>query len=175
MQGQQRSVVRLSSVVAGAIIGAIVAAIIAGVVLVVTLRDNTPLLTRAAYDDARRRWESNGPPSYNLDLQLTGREPGAIHVEVRSGEVTAMTRDGVAPQQRRTWEYWSVDSQFDLIEQELDKATDPAKGFDAPPGSRVVQRAVFDPRYGYPTQYHRTVMGTPLEIRWEITRFEPVP
>ena len=32
---------------------------------------------------------------------LEGQRPGPVHVEVRDGEVTHMTRDGVEPRQRR--------------------------------------------------------------------------
>ena len=51
--------------------------------------------------------------SYNIDLKLGGKTPGTVHVEVRNHEVTAMTRDGVTPSQRRTWDYWSVPEQFE--------------------------------------------------------------
>ena len=100
---------------------------------------------------------------------LTGKDKG------RGGQVTNMTRDGIAPKRRGTWDYWSVDAQLEIIGEELRKAHDPEKGFQAPPGSQVVQRAEFDERLGYPRDYHRIVLGASLEIRWQITHFEALP
>jgi hypothetical protein len=136
-------------------------------------RDSLPSLTRAAYESAARRWEAKGPASYTLDLTLQGRQPSQIHIEVHRGEVTAMTRDGVEPRQRRTWDYWSVPGQFDTIDRELEMAADPQSTFRASAGA-VVQQAEFDPTYGYPRRYRRIVLGNDLEIEWQVTRFEPL-
>ncbi len=143
------------------------------VVIQAIFRDPTPELTVAEYDAAVRLWDARGPASYDLDLDLRGNRPGKIHLEVRRGKIIHMTRDGVEPRQKRTWEYWSVPGQLDTIGQELDKAVDPAQGFQAPAGSHMVQRAVFDPRYGYPLRYHRIILGSNLEIGWQVTRFVP--
>ncbi len=132
-------------------------------------------LTSAQYRAAAARWDAHGPASYNLDLELSGRRPGKIHVEVRSDEVTRMTRDGVQPKQRRTWYYWSVPGQFDTIEQELEMAKDPAVSYGAPGAAQVALWAQFDPRYGYPRQFDRIVLGADLEIHWKVTRFEALP
>ncbi len=134
-------------------------------------RGATPTLTDAALTAAEVRWETAGPPSYDLDLVIEGRQPGDVHIEVRSGVVTAMTRDGRTPSQRRTWDYWTVPNQFATIRQDCASAQNPAGGFGAPPGSRVLQRARFDAEYGYPLRYERTVLGTPLDVRWHITTF----
>ena len=103
-----------------------------------------PRLTRAAYDEANRLWDEHGPKNYNLDIEVTGNRPGKIHVEVRDGQAVHMLRDGVEPQQRRTWYYWTVPGMLDTIGQELDKVDDPEKGFGAPAGSQVILRAKFD-------------------------------
>jgi hypothetical protein len=132
-------------------------------------------LTEAGYEAALERWKANGPTSYDLDLVLGGNQTGDIHVEVRDGQVTRMTRNGVAPERRAAWDYWSVDSQFQIIGDEMDMARDPKRGFAAPPGSRVIQRADFDPELGYPREYQRTVLGTRLDIHWKIAHFESVP
>jgi hypothetical protein len=135
-------------------------------------RDTAPRLTETDYDAAVKRWEVRGPKSYNLDLELFGNRPGPVHVEVRDGSVTHMTRDGVEPKRKPTWEYWTVPGQLDTIGQELEKAADPVVGFHAPAGSRVVQRARFDLQYGYPVEYQRIILGSELELRWRVTRFE---
>ncbi len=130
-----------------------------------------PPLTRAMFDEAHRKWRDAGILDYDLDIEIQGRQPGVVHLEVRGGEPTAMTRDGRTPSQRRTWDAWTVENQLSMIHDELDGAGDAAKTFGAPPGSRVVQRARFDPELGYPLDYQRAVLGTPLEVEWRTIKF----
>jgi Family of unknown function (DUF6174) len=150
------------------------AAILAVLVYAVATRDAPPRLTEEAYLAAVKRWDAHGPASYDLDLELAGNRPGKIHVEVRDGQVVHMTRDGVEPGQERTWYYWSVPGQFDTIAQELEMARDPVASFKSPRATQMVIWAEFDPRYGYPLKYDRTVLGTDYEIHWKVTRFEPI-
>ncbi|HEX3872321.1 MAG TPA: DUF6174 domain-containing protein [Pirellulales bacterium] len=141
---------------------------------VIILRWNapsTPSLTAKALSEAAQRWHDAGIKNYDVDVEILGRQPGRVHLEVRNGEPTAMTRDGRTPSQRRTWDAWTVDNQLGMIRDEFDAAGDPARGFGAPPGSRVVQRARFDPELGYPLDYQRAVFGTPLEVEWRVVNF----
>lgn len=137
--------------------------------------DRVPRLSEADYEAAVARWEAHGPANYNLDLELAGNRPGKIHVEVRDGQVEHMTRDGVEPKQKRTWDYWSVPGQLDTIGEELEMARSPAASFDSPQATGMVMWAEFDPKYGYPARYDRVVLGTDFEIHWKVTRFEPLP
>lgn len=155
----------------GAVWGSLATLVVTAAVLVFVFRARTPLLTEAALQAARQRWSRHGPDSYELDLEIHGRQPGRVHLEVANGRVIKMTRDGVTPRRKITWEAWTVPGQFDTIELELSKAADPARGFGAPAGSQLVQRAEFDPRWGYPRLYQRMIMGTALEIDWTVTRF----
>jgi hypothetical protein len=164
---------RPAALILGTTLGAL--AVVAGLLVNSYLnRDRTPLLTRAAYETAAERWDEHGPASYALDLELTGNRPGKIHVEVRDGQPVQMIRDGVQPKQQRTWYYWTVPGQMDMIAEELDMAEDPAAAFDSPQASQMIIRAEFDPKYGYPRQYDRVVLGTDFEIHWKVTRFEPL-
>jgi hypothetical protein len=138
-------------------------------------RESTPVLTRQRLAEAQRRWASHGPSSYELDLVLGGSQTGAIHVAVRNGEVVEMTRDGRAPRQRRTWDYWSVPNQFAMLSQDLESAQSPERVFGVRSPGQVLLRAEFDPRYGYPAFYQRTVLGGTNHIEWRITRFEALP
>ncbi|MGD9721797.1 MAG: DUF6174 domain-containing protein [Pirellulales bacterium] len=147
-----------------------------GVAVLVSLaiaRRPTPL-TRAAYEAAAQRWDENGPASYDLDVELGGKRPGKVHVEVRDGEVTRMTRDGVQPSQRRTWYYWSVPGQLDTIEQELEMAETPRESYGSPKAAGVALWAEFDPRYGYPRRFDRIVLGADEEVHWNVTGFRPL-
>lgn len=163
---------RPAALIVGTTLGAL--AVVAGLLVNAYLsRGRTPLLTRAAYEAAADRWDEHGPASYTLDLELTGNRPGKIHVEVRDGQPVRMIRDGVEPRQQRTWYYWTVPGQMDMIAEELDMAENPAASFNSPQASQMIIRAQFDPKYGYPRQYDRMVLGTDFEIHWKVTRFEP--
>jgi hypothetical protein len=136
------------------------------------LRDTTPELTAATLATAEQSWTVHGPASYDLDVQISGIRSGEVHLEVRNGKVTSMTRDGRSPAQHRTWDAWTVPNQFEMLQTELDAAADPTHGFGAPQGTQVVQRASFDPRLGYPLVYERFVLGQPqLDLAWRVTRF----
>lgn len=164
---------RPAALIVGTLLGAM--AVAAGLFTYALLnRNTTPLLTRADYEAAADRWNASGPTDYNLDLVLSGNRPGKIHVEVRNGHATKMERDGVVPSQERTWYYWTVPGMMDTIAEELEMAESPAKSFNASGASEVIQRAEFDPEYGYPRKYDRVVLGADFEIHWEVTRFEPL-
>jgi hypothetical protein len=160
----------------GLFAGLVLGAMLASAIFIYVNRTSTiPPLLDSDFQAAMARWEKNGPPSYNLDLTLTVDKPEPIHVEVRAGQVTRMTRDGRQPSQKRTWDAWSVPGQFDTIERELEMARDPATGFGVR-GGRGVLRAQFDQRLGYPRRYWRIVLGAPrdLQLQWTIDRFETV-
>jgi hypothetical protein len=164
---------RPAALIMGTLLGAM--AVAAGLLTYAFLnRNTTPLLTRAEYEAAADRWNANAPASYNLDLVLSGNRPGKIHVEVRDGQATKMERDGVVPIQERTWYYWTVPGMMDTIAEELEMAESPAESFNASGASEVIQRAEFDPKYGYPRKYDRVVLGADYETHWEITKFEPL-
>ena len=152
------------------------AGVLCGIALLaVTLlaRNRLPPLTAAELDQAERCWQTAGVENYDMDIKVSGRQPGSFHVEVRQGEPAALTRNGVAPR-RGMWDVWTAPGLFDTLRQELDLAADPAGPFGSQPGSQVVQRVKFDERYGFPRKYQRIVMGTPLEIAWEVQRFRPL-
>jgi len=137
-------------------------------------KDDTVPLTAENLEQAQRLWQARGPRSYDLDLAIGGIRAGTVHVEVRQGQVTAMSRDGHSPSQRRTWDAWTVPGQFDTLETELADMAHPERGFAAPPGAQVVERVRFDPELGFPRRYVRWVLGTNLEVEWSTTRFQRV-
>jgi hypothetical protein len=132
-----------------------------------------PPLSRGALDAALVRWRRQGPPSYDLDVTISGRQSGKFHLEVRDGKVTVCTRDGIPPRPH-TWETWTVEGQFDTLERELEGAADPQKVYGAPPGAEARQLALFDADLGYPLRYERHVLGADLGIAWRVTHFAAV-
>ncbi len=153
----------------------VVATLIIGVCTIfLMLRDTTPELTNAALEAAIERWEAGGPTSYNMDLAIGGARPGKVHVEVRDGQVTAFTRNGQTPKRRQTWVVWTVPGQFDTIDREQELAADPSGEMGLPLDTRLLLRAEFHPRWGYPVRYRRLVLGSGPVVTWEITQFEAV-
>lgn len=144
-------------------------------VFLLRARNKLPELTAERLDEAYARWQRARPASYTMDLRLSGTLPGDVHVQVQNGKVIVFERDGHTPRQRRTWDVWSVDGQFDTLYDELDLATDPVAIMQAPQGTQLLLRATFDPRWGYPVRYHRLVLGEAPEVYWEVTRFEVDP
>jgi hypothetical protein len=164
---------RRRSLAGGLLVGLAISLVITVVVTLLRERGTAPRLSEADYEAALERWDENGPQDYDLDVELLGNRSGKIHVEVRGGEVVHMTRDGVEPSQKRTWDVWSVPGQLDTIGQEIEMARDPAKSYSLRRGTEVVMWAEFDPFYGYPRRFDRVVMGADLEVHWQ-TRFTPL-
>ncbi|HEY4311923.1 MAG TPA: DUF6174 domain-containing protein [Pirellulales bacterium] len=165
--------VRASAMVLGAACGIGIVLAIIVVTLVLKRGPSVPEITRADLDVAEQKWKANGPAGYDMDITIGGRQPGVVHIEVRAGTVTKMTRDGVTPSQSRTWEYWTVPEQFETIRQDFD-SSETAGGFGAAPGSQTILKAEFDSHYGYPRRYQRFVLGTDLAVEWDVTHFAPV-
>lgn len=144
---------------------------IAGVVLALQyfVVERIPDLTDAQLELARKLWQSHGPASYDLNVELRGAQPGSVQIEVRDRVVTATTRDGRTPPQW-TWDTWSVPGMFETLTQDLQIAEDPEKEIQAAPGTQWRLRCEFDSELGFPRRYHRMVTGGP-EVYWRVTQF----
>jgi hypothetical protein len=148
----------------------LVAAVLLALELFVARR--LPELTLARLEAARELWERSRPQGYDLDLEILGERPGPVHVEVRGGEVTEVTINGRAPS-AHTRHTWTVDGQFNTLEQELLLAEDPVHQMQAKAGTSLRLRCDFDPQYGYPREYQRTVSGGGPDVYWRVTSFAP--
>jgi hypothetical protein len=155
------------------ILGAFVL-IIGGVLLLLQMfvARRLPEMTDARFEAAQSLWENNGPKSYDMDINITGAQPGKVHIEVRDATPTAMTRDGRAPEER-TWETWTVPGMFKMLVDEFALKEDPTHKGQGPPGAEVWLRSEFDPQFGYPRTYQRIFTGGGPQIEWHVTRFEP--
>ncbi len=151
------------------------AALLGVVLLIVTLlvRGRMSPLTADELEQAELRWQAARLHDYDIEVHVTGLQPGIYHVEVRGGEPAMASLNGFVPRPG-VWDVWTVPGMFDTLQQELDHAANPAGPFGSPPGTQVVERATFDDRYGFPKKYHRIVMGTPLEMSWEVVHFRPL-
>ncbi len=165
---------RTSAVAWAATLGALLGLGVTLALLILFFRGSIPPLTQEALEAAEKNWQSSGPASYNLELELVGTQAGKIRVEVRDREVTRMVRNGYEPSHKRTWYYWSVPGQFETIEIDFEAAKNPEQGFGVAPGTQAVLRAEFDERFGYPKFYQRILLGTPIHVEWKTTLFEAV-
>lgn len=167
------AVLRLRAAALGAFAGVLLTVVVGLTVLFLWKRDRTPEMTQGALDAAMAKWSKSAVKNYDLDVEIDGLRKGAVHLEVRNGEVTAMTRDGFTPKDRRLWDVWAIEGQFDMIQEELDKEND-ATQFGAPAGSTIIRKGEFDSAFGYPIVYHRQVLGGGPEVAWRNVRFQPV-
>ncbi len=156
---------------------------IGAVVLAVARREPLPKFGFDELNAATQRWAAHGPADYDMDLELTGINPGTAHVEVRGGRVTDMTLNG-RPTKPHIWDNWSVPGLFAIIQRDLESCLVPKSGTPGADASGSPQGAgasgsqpvyphgLFDPHYGYPAQYHR-ITPTGADAQWRVTKFQP--
>ncbi len=157
---------RLRNYALGIVIGTVIAIVGLIAIVVGSRGKELPAISFESLDAAVGRWKENGPADYDLDVELSGINPGVAHVEVRHGEVTAMTHNSHATKPH-TWDEWSIPGLFGVIRRDLEVCM--AKGPNASPDAPI-PRGVFDPKLGYPVQYHR-VTPTGADAKWRITNF----
>ncbi len=135
-------------------------------------RESEPRLTRSEVEAALARWKSEGVDTYGMEIDFySSTQPVTFKVEVEKGEVVQLTRNDTPVAQRSTWAAWSVNGQFEKIQEDLEKQENDA--FNVKQGVDVQLYASFDPRYGYPMRYQRLARGNPDNYRWEVKRFTP--
>ena len=134
------------------------------------LREPSETLTTDRLDEARRRWQQEGPVSYVLEVETKGAVGATHRIVVREGEVVEMTTGG-RDASRSAWEYWSVEGLFDFLATELANASDPRQAYGSGV-SEVILRARFDPDMGFPSHFLRHVLGRQQSIEWNVIGFE---
>jgi hypothetical protein len=162
---------RLRSVMLGVVIGSAIG-LVGTIGLVVFMnRGQLPIMRPADLDAAEGRWTQRGPASYIMDLEGSFDIKGNMHVEVRNGEVTAMSLDG-RPSAPRLRNLWSVRGLFDFIWTDAKRNAEAANHAGGPLPEPVLQQAQFDPEFGLPRGYQRTELSTGQSGGWRIVKFE---
>jgi hypothetical protein len=134
--------------------------------------DPLPEISPADFYAARDRWQKNGPASYDIEVRVTGSR-GALHrVEVREGQAIAAWINGRPHSQQRTYSTWSVPGMFGTIGRDIDHLERRAAGKADQSTPRLTLRAEFDAQTGYPARYRRIEWGSPVEVSWEVVKFE---
>lgn len=127
---------------------------------------------------AERTWKAAGIKDYNLEWTTSGIRENRYRVFVRDGQVRAVYL--VQPDGREVVakpgepQAFGVEGLFRTIEEELDMALSDAP-FGQPKGTRVVLRFTPDPRLGYPSEFHRDVVGGPRGLAIHVVAFNPKP
>ncbi len=149
------------------------ALIVGGVLLFLQLfvARRLPEMTEARFEAAQALWEKNKIISYDMNVRITGAQPGLVSIEVRDGKPTAMTRDDIAPPER-TWDTWTVPGMFQTLVEEFAFKDDPTHKGQGAPGAEVWLRCEFDSQYGYPRTYQRLMTGGGPQVEWHVTKFE---
>jgi hypothetical protein len=153
-------------------IGCVVLGVVGGLLVYVllSLRSHPPAMTEADLDGAIARWKTHGPSSYEMTVEVSGRQNGMLHVVVKDGRPESVERNGVATPER-TWKYWTVEGMFGTIRTDLEGLDQPERAFGEKDLSQLVQEAEFDTELGYPRRYRRAVLSTGEFIEWEVTEF----
>jgi hypothetical protein len=130
-----------------------------------------PALTPAALSDAEQRWKANAPAAYRLSLEMSGDrvETGLFEVEVRSGSIVSLRRNGMIVRAAEGQDY-TMEGLFRMLAQELSLAEKPAM-LGAPPGYSVYPTARFDDASGRLIRYRRTVGGASNSIEVKVLEF----
>jgi len=165
---------RVRAVTTAAIAGAGFGLIIVLTIVSLRNRDRLPELTPDGFYAAQRLWSEAGPSSYDVTVEVLGRQAATYHVEVREKQVRLATRNGSPLKQQRTLGTWSVPGMFGTMQSDVDNLESHLAGTADATTPQVRLHARFDPQFGYPARYHRTELSrwkANQEVSWEVTSF----
>ncbi len=134
--------------------------------------DGLAPLTPNEFYAARERWRAVEPPDYDIEIVVRGSQPATYAVQVRNGQAETALRNGKPLNQRRTFGTWSVPGMFSTVERDVEAVQRRDQSEADPNLPRLTLRAEFDPEFSYPACYRRIEWGSPVEVSWEVTRFE---
>jgi hypothetical protein len=126
---------------------------------------------------AKRLWAEKELRNYNLEWTSRGARQEHYAVYVREGEVRSVRSVDPAGAEFELHpadpSYFGINGLFRVIEEELAQALDD-RPFGMPKGTRLLQKWIPDPDYGFPRQYRRDVMGAIKGLAIDVILFQPV-
>ncbi|QDU27692.1 hypothetical protein ETAA8_27810 [Anatilimnocola aggregata] len=134
--------------------------------------DPTPEVTPADYHAAKEKWKANAVENYDLEVQISGTQGATYRVQVREGQAIAAWRNDLPLRQQRTFSTWSVPGMFGTMSRDIEVLEKHATGKADALTPRLTLRAEFDAKYGYPARYRRIEWGSPVQMVWQVTKFE---
>jgi len=153
-------------------VGLFVGAVATFLVVRARIADPLPELKPADFHAARERWEKNELPDYDIEVKVTGTQGATYRVQVRNGKAIAAWRNDLPLRQERTFSTWSVRGMFGTIGRDVDHVERRTAGRAEANTPRLTLRGEFDARAGYPARYRRIEWGSPVEVSWQVTKFE---
>lgn len=154
--------------------GALVGVVATLLVLRNSVADPLPELRPADFYAAREKWDKNELPNYDIEVKVTGTQGATYRVQVREGKAVAAWRNDKPLLQERTFSTWSVRGMFGTISRDIDHLERRAAGKGEKNTPRLTLRGEFDAQTGYPARYRRIEWGSPVEVSWQVTKFEPI-
>lgn len=134
-----------------------------------------PALTRVAWQAAQDRWQAAGPESYEIEVQVAGRQAATYRTTVHDGQVARALRNGLPLTQSRTAGAWSVPGMFTTMHLDLERNERAARGEGPGSSFQTELSARFHPQWGFPEQFHRVEHGTGStnpDVSWVVVRFD---
>ena len=147
----------------------------AGILFLTAACSRLPTLTPDILSEANQKWTAHKPPAYQLVIQMSGDrvESGRFEVEVRSGNIISLRRNGLFVRANAGEDY-TMEGLFRMLMQELDLAGKPAL-LGAPPGYSVYTTARFDDTNGRLIRYRRIVGGSSNSIEVNVLNYSENP
>ena len=130
-----------------------------------------PGLTPNILSQAQQKWDAHKPPAYRLVVEMSGDrvETGRFEVEVLSGKVVSLRRNGLVVPSNSGQDY-SMEGLFHMLGQELGLAEKPTM-LGAPPGYSIYTTARFDDTTGRLIRYRRVVGGASNSIEVHVVEY----
>ena len=134
-----------------------------------------PTLTPEILSAAEQKWNAHKATSYQLRVEMSGDriETGRFEVEVRSGQIETVRRNGL-PIRAEAGQDYTIEGLFRVLNQELSLAAKPSM-LGAPEGYSIYVTAKFDDVTGRLIRYRRIVGGTSNSIEIKVGDYSSSP
>jgi hypothetical protein len=138
--------------------------------------DRLPELTTERLEAARELWANNGPTDYDLvvETEASGLVSHRYSIVIRNQSILEMSEDGRKIDTLGGSFSYAVDGLFQMLERELELATEPTRNYGTPAGYRAYLFASFDRSLGYPVSFRRVLGGTNKYAEMRIDSFQTV-
>jgi len=138
------------------------------VVLILIFRDPAPRLTKSGLAEAQAKWLAHSSSHYDMHVQAVGYSTDTYELQVRDGELSAVTFNGHPSTRPESFHAWTIQGMFAVMSRDIDREERAAAGKAAPGEGRLSLRAEFDPQIGYPIRYLRSDRATACTSSWTI-------
>ncbi len=168
---------RVTAIATAILSGAVFAFACVMIPVILWNRGSLPPLTQERFNEARKTWKANGPASYDVEIEVVGRQSATYRVQVRGGVVQTALRNGQPLKQARTMGTWSVPGMFGTIAIDMENVRKVLEGNADRATPQLTLRGTFHSELGYPQSYYRVEKvkrGSNPEVSWRVVSFDIV-